>query len=298
MNRKIHRYSEADARKIIKYFLDEASFSEIFPPTERIVSPNLVALDLPVQFDDGVVTGIGKLNGNTVFMAAQQGAFDGGSIGEVQAAKLVGLLKRAQRDKPAAVIFAFDSGGVRLHEANIGLIAVAELVRAVLDTRSAGIPCIAMIGGNVGCYGGASIAAKCFDHVIMSERGRLGVSGPIVIETVLGVEEFDSKDRALVWRTFGGRHRYITGDADEFADDDIASFREIASGLLNPPEELTLDALKKEHRILAERYEKFGNSRTACDIWKVLGVGDSSSISMTDANSFREKCAAARSEKL
>jgi hypothetical protein len=52
-----------------------------------------------------------------------------------------------------------------------------------------------------------------------SERGRIGVSGPEVIETNRGVEEFDAKDRALVWRTMGGKNRRIGGGADAFADD-------------------------------------------------------------------------------
>jgi acetyl-CoA carboxylase beta subunit len=47
-------------------------------------------------------------------------------------APLVGLLQRALRDRPAVVLLA-ESGGVRLHEANAGLIAVSEVMRAVLD---------------------------------------------------------------------------------------------------------------------------------------------------------------------
>ena len=111
---------------------------------------------------------------------------------------------------PAAVLLLAESGGVRLHEANAGLIAVSEVMRALLDVRAAGIPVIVLIGGANGCFGGMGIVARCADHIVMSDIGRLAMSGPEVIEASHGVEEFDSRDRALVWRTTGGKHRWLT----------------------------------------------------------------------------------------
>jgi malonate decarboxylase beta subunit len=94
---------------------------------------------------------------------------------------------------------------VRLQEANAGLIAVSEVMRAILSARAAGVAVLGAIGGRYGCFGGMGIAARCCDALVMSEEGRLGLSGPEVIETARGVEEFDSRDRALVWRTVGGK---------------------------------------------------------------------------------------------
>ena len=127
----------------------------------------------------------------------------GGGVGEVHGAKLVGLLQRALRDRPAAVLLLAESGGVRLHEANAGLIGVSEVMRALLDVRTAGIPVIVLIGGANGCFGGMGIVARCADRIVMSDMGRLAMSGPEVIEASHGVDEFDSRDRALVWRTIG-----------------------------------------------------------------------------------------------
>src|SRR5690606_14263815 len=148
-------------------------------------------------------------------VAAQEGGFMGGGVGEVHGAKLVGLLQRAALDRPRAVLLLADSGGVRLHEANAGLIAVSEVMRAVLDTRASGIPVVVLIGGSNGCFGGMGIVARCADHIIMSDVGRLAMSGPEVIEASHGVEEYDARDRALVWRTTGGKHRWLCGDCDE-----------------------------------------------------------------------------------
>jgi Tfp pilus assembly protein PilF len=61
---------------------------------------------------------------------------------------------------------------------------------------------------------------------VMSEEGRLGLSGPEVIETSHGAEEFDARDRALVWRTVGGKHRYLLGDCTRLVDDSLAAFRD------------------------------------------------------------------------
>ncbi len=286
----LYRYSEADARKLIEIILDAGSFTELFTPCEHLTSPHLKALNYPVEFDDGVVVGIGKLKGKKVYMAAQQGKFDGGSIGEIHAAKITGLLKRAKRDKPDGVIVAFDSGGVRLHEANIGLIGVAEIIRAVLDVRTAEIPCIALVGGQIGCYGGASLTAPCFDYIVMNERGRTGVSGPMVIETNLGVEELDSQDKSLVWHIFGGKHRFAMGDADVFVDDDISAFRDAAADLLKKPRKINLRTMEAEQKRLSIRLGKFGKCSKPEQIWKKCGITDPCKISMAETREFLKLC--------
>ena len=73
----------------------------------------------------------------------------GGAVGEVHGAKLVGLLERAQREQPGGRAAAGRSGGVRLQEANAGLIAVSEVMRAMLAMRAAGIPVVGAIGGAI-----------------------------------------------------------------------------------------------------------------------------------------------------
>jgi malonate decarboxylase beta subunit len=213
MNAPLARKSwfEATARARIAGLLDAGSFSEWLPPAALQPSPHLAQLDLPGAFDDGVVVGYGKLEKKPIFVIAQEGQFMGGAVGEIHGAKIVGTLRRAAVEKPAAVLFLIDSGGVRLHEANAGLIAITEIMRAVLDARAAGVPVIALVGGSCGAFGGMGIVAKLCSAILISEEGRLALSGPEVIETVMGVEEFDAKDRALVWRVTGGKHRYLAG---------------------------------------------------------------------------------------
>ncbi len=268
-------YAECSARDRLGHVLDAGSFHEWLPPAERVTSPHLAQLGVPSAFDDGVAIGHATLAGRPVFVAAQEGEFMGGGVGEVHGAKLVGLFRRALRDRPDAVVLLVESGGVRLHEANAGLIAVSEVMRALLDVRAAGIPVVVLIGGANGCFGGMGIVARCADRVVMSDIGRLAMSGPEVIEASHGVEEFDSRDRALVWRTTGGKHRWLSGDCDVLVDDDVSAFRTAAIAALDASVVLTLSRLEEEHAMLAARLTllpELVNGDEATEFWTRLGV--------------------------
>ncbi len=289
MNRAIS-YQEATARERLQHLFDAGSFKEWLPPAARVTSPHLAQLNAPVAFDDGVAIGSALLGGVPVYVAAQEGAFMGGAVGEVHGAKLVGLLRKAIADKVAAVVLLVESGGVRLHEANAGLIAVSEVMRALLDARDAGVAVVALVGGANGAFGGMGIVTRCANVVVMSEEGRLAMSGPEVIETANGVEEFDSRDRALVWRTSGGKHRYLLGDCQRIVADDIAAFRTAAQDavatLAGAATGLTLESLEAEQRMLEARLTNYGALPDPVDIWNAMQMPDAANIPMLDVDSF------------
>ena len=62
----------------------------------------------------------------------------GGAFGEVHGAKLVGLLRAARDLRSVPALILFDTGGGRLQEANAGELAIAEIMRAVIEARIAG----------------------------------------------------------------------------------------------------------------------------------------------------------------
>jgi len=283
-----HSWFEASARARLAGLLDTGSFREILPPAESQPSPHLAQLDLPGAFDDGVIVGGGRLSGQSVLVAAQEGQFMGGAVGEIHGAKIVGLLRRAVKEKPAAVLFLIDSGGVRLHEANAGLIAISEIMRAVLEARAAGVPVIALVGGSCGAFGGMGIVAKLCSAILMSEEGRLALSGPEVIETVAGVEEFDAKDRALVWRVTGGKHRYLMGDCAALLEDDIAAFRNGAAEFLagwHEPEP-GLAGLRARQSVLEQRLAAYASYRDGLQVWAALGIAQPETVPMLDRDSL------------
>ncbi len=279
-------FREATARSRVRHFFDADSVHELLGPAERVASPHLAALDLPVAFDDGIVIGEARLEGRQVMFAAEEPAFMGGSVGEVHGAKLTGLLLRAARGRCSGVVLLLDTGGVRLHEANAGLIAISEIQRAVFVARAAGVPVIAVSAGINGCYGGLGIVARGCDWVVMTEEGRLSVSGPEVIEAQHGVEEFDARDRALVWRTMGGKHRYLLGEADELVAEDFGSLRAAVAGLLQRPRPMDLDCLRREHAALGRRLQRFGDCADALDIWSALGVPRPGEVPMMERDAF------------
>ncbi len=276
---------EAGARERIAALVDPRSFAEFVGPECRETSPHLGIFDLPAQFDDGIVVGSGSIDGMPVLVAAQEGRFMGGAFGEVHGAKLTGLL-RAAKALARDVVIAFDTGGVRLQEANAGEIAIAEIMRAIVEARLDGVRVVALIGGRAGCYGGGGLIAGCCSTLIVSEQGRISVTGPEVIETNKGVEEFDSRDRALVWRTMGGKHRTLIGGADVFVDDDAAAFRAAATAALARLAKLDAATLAAEQARLERRIARFGDLSDATDIWHALGIDDPKAIPDMPADAF------------
>src|SRR6202049_1259856 len=136
--RKAASWYEASARERVRLFLDVLSFQEFLGPGERQISPHLHIFNLPEQFDDGLIVGKGLLEGRKVFIAAQEGRFMGGAFGEVHGAKLTGML-RAVRDAAAIPLFIlFDTGGRQHQDVSAGELAIAEIMRALMEARIAG----------------------------------------------------------------------------------------------------------------------------------------------------------------
>jgi malonate decarboxylase beta subunit len=279
---------QATARQRVAGLLDPNSFTEFLGPSERVQSPHLHLFDLPSAFDDGVVIGRGKLDGEDVLVAAQEGQFMGGTFAEVSGAKMVGLVRAARDHKNLSqiILLLLDSGGVRLQEANAGELVVAELMRAIVQARSAGVAVIALVGGKAGAFGGAGLTAATCSRIAVSEEGRIAVSGPEVIETNKGVEEFDSKNKALVWSTDGGKNRRLIGGADAFAEDSMEGFRAAAKALVAHVPAFDLRTMQAEHKRLAKRQEKFGACDDAVSMWRVLSIKDPEAIRDMDSKDF------------
>jgi malonate decarboxylase beta subunit len=271
---------QATARQRVVGLLDPNSFTEFVGPSERVQSPHLHLFDLPSAFDDGVVIGRGMLDGKDVLVAAQEGQFMGGTFAEVSGAKMVGLVRAARdhKDLPQTVLLLMDSGGVRLQEANAGELAVAELMRAIVQARCAGVAVIALVGGRSGAFGGAGLTTATCSRVVVSGQGRIAVSGPEVIETNEGVEEFDSADKALVWSVDGGKNRRLIGGADAFAEDSMEGFRAAAKVVLANVPAFDLKTMQAEQERLAARQKRLGACDDAVSMWRVLGIKDPEAI--------------------
>ncbi|ORT92271.1 biotin-independent malonate decarboxylase subunit beta [Klebsiella pneumoniae] len=280
------RFLEASARVRASSLVDKGTFTELIGPADKRTSPHLPVLNEAVEFDDGIVTGIGLLGQHPAIVISQEG-------------KMVGALMladelAAQTTDPARrpiVLISFETGGVRLHEANAGLLAHAECMD-MLQTLRGRVPVVAMIGSKIGCFGGMGFVAAATDIIVMSESGRLGLTGPEVIEQEMGRSEFDASDRALVFRTTGGKHKYIVGDCNYLIADSLTAFHQQAALIADLPWP-QIEAMRRigsEAKVRAQMAltKKISESEPsdARDVWAMAGNTAPQSLVDMDLETF------------
>ncbi|MCL9673390.1 MULTISPECIES: biotin-independent malonate decarboxylase subunit beta [Enterobacteriaceae] len=228
-------FIELKARQRAHALLDEGSYRELLDPFEGIVSPWLGAQGIVPQADDGMVVAKGTINGQPAVVIAIEGAFQGGSMGEVSGAKMAAALELAAEDNrngiPTQAVLCLETGGVRLQEANLGLAAIADIHAAIVDLRRY-TPVVGIVAGTVGCFGGMSIAAALCSYLIVTREARLGLNGPQVIEQEAGIEEYDSRDRPFIWSMTGGEVRYQSGLVDALVGDGVNAVKAAMSDAL------------------------------------------------------------------
>lgn len=164
-------------KRKIADILDAGSFMEI----GEHVSARYTEFYQPdsVVESDGVVTGYGTVNGNLVFVYAQDGEVMGGTFGEQHGRKIVKLYDRAMQ-AGAPVIGLLDCSGFRIEEGLDGLNQFAKLYRKQAEAAYE-IPQIVAVVGQ--CGGGMSIAAEQADFLfIEEENGKLFVNPKGIVE--------------------------------------------------------------------------------------------------------------------
>ncbi len=228
-------FIEMSARQRAQFLLDKGTYRELLDPFDSVMSPWLLGQNVVPQADDGMVVARGKINGKDSVVVAIEGAFQGGSMGEVSGAKMASALELAAQDcragKPVQVVLCLETGGVRLQEANLGLAAIADIHAAIMDVRRY-VPVIGVVAGTVGCFGGMSIAAGLCSYLIVTREARLGLNGPQVIEQEAGVQEYDSKNKPFIWQMTGGEIRSKVGFADYFSKDDAEEIKKAVSNFI------------------------------------------------------------------
>jgi len=178
-----HARGKLTARERIDLLLDEGSFVEYdeFRKT-RSVYYGLDKQDLPA---DGVVTGVGRINGRKVAVYAQDFTVMGGSLGETHALKIAKMQDVALM-MGIPCIAMLDSGGARIQE---GVDALDGYGRIFFrNTRSSGvIPQISLILGPTA--GGAVYSPAITDFIIMTRKSStMYITGPAVVKDVLSEE--------------------------------------------------------------------------------------------------------------
>lgn len=135
----------------------------------------------------GVLAGTGQIDGMTAVAFASDPGIQGGAMGSAGCAAIVTAYDEAIA-AGAPVIGLWHCGGARLREGAESLHAVGTVFAAM--TRASGVvPQISVVLGPAA--GGAAYGPALTDVVILSETGRIFVTGPDVVRSVTG-EDVDS----------------------------------------------------------------------------------------------------------
>ena len=180
---KQHASGKKTARERIALLLDPGSFVELDQfVAHRCTNFGQEKKELP---GEGVVTGYGTVDGRLVYVFAQDFTVEGGSLGEMHAAKICKVADLAMK-MGAPIIGINDSGGARIQEAVDALAGYGKIFYK--NTLSSGvIPQIAAIMGP--CAGGAVYSPALMDFIYMVKNtSQMFITGPQVIKAVTNEE--------------------------------------------------------------------------------------------------------------
>ncbi|KAI9467832.1 hypothetical protein LPJ78_004279 [Coemansia sp. RSA 989] len=242
-----HDKGKLTARERLELLLDPGSFREYdafveHQCTDFGMSENKIT-------GDGVVTGVGQINGRTTFVFSQDFTVYGGSLSRTFAQKVCKVMDRAMQ-AGAPVIGLNDSGGARIQEGVDSLAGYAEIFqRNVL--ASGVVPQISLVMGP--CAGGAVYSPALTDFTFMvKDTSYLFVTGPDVVKAVT--------NENVTQEELGGAqpHTRKSGVAHGAFDNDVvalASMRELLSYLPQSnrepaPRRVTADRADRADRAL------------------------------------------------
>lgn len=225
------------ARDRIEVLFEPDTFQEFGMHAEH--TGTNFGLDKKYMPADGVVTGVGHVDGRPVAAYSQDFTVAGGSLGNIHAQKICNVLDYAVKSG-MPVIGINDSGGARIQEGVESLSGYGQIF--FKNVYASGVvPQITIIAGP--CAGGAAYSPALTDFIIMVKgTGSMFITGPEVIKAVTGqtctMEEIGSA--AANASVSGNIH--IVAENDQHALDlakKLLSFLP-SNNIMDPPHRLNL----------------------------------------------------------
>ncbi len=189
---------------------------------------------------DGVVTGVGRVNGQPVAAFSQDGTVGGGALGQRHARKICDIMDYAL-EGGMPIIGVNDSGGARIQEAVESLSGYGQVFyRNVL--LSGCVPQIGVIAGP--CAGGAAYSPALMDFLVMTrDNANMFICGPQVIKAATGVEcTMDEIGSAAANAAISGNVHFVAEDEPHAMQivKDLLSYLP-PNNVSNPPHAPTAD---------------------------------------------------------
>lgn len=204
---KRHQKGQLSARERLDGLFDSGSFQE----SGMHVDHDTAGMDHRRMPGDGVVTGIGNVDGRPVAAFSQDFTVSGGSLGRMHAQKICDMMETAS-DLGIPVVAVNDSGGARIQEGVHSLSGYGQVFYRNVSLSGL-VPQIAIIAGP--CAGGAAYSPALMDFLIMTRKGaQMFICGPDVIKAATGqeapIEQFGTADA----------HASVSGNIHFIANDD------------------------------------------------------------------------------
>jgi propionyl-CoA carboxylase beta chain len=159
---------------------------------------------------DGVITGVGYVDGRPVAAYSQDFTVGGGAVGRIHAKKVCDLMEYAQQSG-IPMVGINDSGGARIQEGDVSLSGYGQVFfRNVL--LSGVVPQISVIAGP--CAGGAAYSPALTDFIIMTKKNaQMFICGPDVIKAATGATvTMDEIGSAVAHATVSGNIHFVAED--------------------------------------------------------------------------------------
>ena len=129
---------------------------------------------------EAIITGKGKIIGNSVVLAVMDFRFLAASMGSVVGEKITRAIELATKEKTAVIIISA-SGGARMHEGILSLMQMAKTSGALAVHDRAGLPFISVLTHPT--TGGVTASFATLGDMILAEPGcMIGFAGPRVIK--------------------------------------------------------------------------------------------------------------------
>lgn len=183
---------------------------------------------------DGVITGIGYVNGRPVAAFSQDFTVGGGALGRIHSKKICDLYDYAMR-AGMPVIGINDSGGARIQEGDDSLSGYGQVFfRNVL--LSGVVPQISIIAGP--CAGGAAYSPALTDFIIMTKKNaQMFICGPEVIKASTGqTVTMDEIGSAAAHASISGNIHFVAEDEKDALETAKKLFSFLPSNnIMDPP---------------------------------------------------------------
>lgn len=262
---KRHAKGQLSARERVRALFDEDSFDEAGMHVNHAARGP--GFDGKKMAGDGVVTGIGNVDGRPVAVFSQDFTVGGGALGQMHAKKICDIMEQAC-ELGMPIVGINDSGGARIQEAVYSLSGYGQVF--FRNVQASGlVPQISIIAGP--CAGGAAYSPALMDFLIQTRKNaNMFICGPEVIKAATGQEApIDQFGSAMAHASVSGNIHFVAEDDKEAIEiaKKLLSFLPL-NNLQNPPHRVPSELVSSRDEGMNELVPE--DTKSGFDVYKVI----------------------------